>query len=69
MDPNRVREDTEILISVNDRTYPAYMTGGNTFLFYLKAAEIVGPTAVVRVYAVTESTAVLALYEEVRLPS
>ena len=68
LDPARVKEDTEILVSVADRTFPAYQTGGNGFLLYLKAAELSGPSAVVRVYAVTGDAAVLALYEEVRLP-
>ncbi|MBR6951749.1 MAG: hypothetical protein IKH56_08490 [Oscillospiraceae bacterium] len=68
VDPLRVTEDTEILVSVNDRTYPAYLTGGNSFLLYLKASEIPGSTAAVRVYAVSAEGATLALYEEVSLP-
>ena len=68
VDPAHVQTDTEILVSVNDRVYPAYQTGGNSYLLYLKASEIVGPTAVIRVYAVTEDRAVLTLYDEIRLP-
>ena len=68
VDPARVQTDTEILVSVNDRVYPAYQTGGNSYLLYLKASEIVGPTAVTRVYAVTEDRAVLTLYDEIQLP-
>lgn len=68
VDPARVTEDTRILVSVGDRTYPAYMTGGNGFLLYLKAADVNGPSAAVRVYAVSEGGAVLALYEELPLP-
>ena len=68
VDPVRVTEDTEILVSVGSRTYPAYLTGGNGFLLYLKAEDVSGPGTAVRVYAVTEDAALLALYEEVSLP-
>ena len=68
VDPARVAEDTEILVSVGSRTYPAYLTGGNGFLLYLKAADVPGPAVPVRVYAVTEGGALLALYEEAELP-
>ena len=68
VDPTRMTEDTEIFVSVNDRVYPAYMTGGNGFLLYVKAAEIPGRTAVVRVYAAAENSTLLALYEEILLP-
>ena len=67
-DPSRVETGTEILVSVNGRAYPAYLTGGNGFLLYLKASDVPGPDAVVRVYAVTGDSALLALYEELPLP-
>lgn len=67
LDATRVADDSQVLVSVNGKVYPAYLDGENGYFLYLKK-DVLTESADVQVYAVTGDTCVQLLAETVELP-
>lgn len=51
LDTTRLQADTQVYVAVGENVYRAYLTGENSYLMYLKKADLAGQT--ISVYAVT----------------
>lgn len=68
LDESRMQTESKVLVRVNDRIYPAYQTGENGYILYLKKAEFADTNAQVTVYIVNEDQCVQALSAQLNLP-
>lgn len=68
LDESRMQTESRVLVRVNDRIYPAYQTGENGYILYLKKAELADTTAQITVYIVNEDQCVQALSAQLNLP-
>jgi hypothetical protein len=68
LDESRVQVSSNVLVRVNDRVYPAYLTDENGYVLYLKKTEFTDTTAQVTVYIVNEDQCVQALSTQLNLP-
>ena len=66
-DESRMTDSAQILVTVDSRTYPAYLDGGNGWFLYLKK-ELLTAAADVQVYLVDGDSCVQLLSETVALP-
>lgn len=64
---DRLQDNSEILVAVDDHVYRAYQTGERDYLLYLKKSAFTETTATVRVYLVNEDVCVQVLCEEIGL--
>ena len=68
VDPARLRDDADILVSVNGTVCRAYLTGENSFALYLKTADLdTAQPLKIRVFAVAEGNCVRVLAEDLTL--
>lgn len=63
VDPERLAEDAQIVVSIADRAYPAYHTGACDYTLYLKKMELPETSATIRVYAVYDDSCAQVLME------
>ena len=68
VDPERLEPDSQILVSVNDTVYRAYLTGENDYLLYLKKAEFSLAETDIKIYIINKDNCILALSSTVSLP-
>lgn len=68
LDESRVQVGSRVLVRVNDRVYPAYLTGENGYALYLKKAEFTDAVTQVTVYIVNEDQCVQAVTTQLNLP-
>lgn len=68
LDESRMQTESKVLVRVDDRIYPAYQTGENGYILYLKKAEFADTNAQVTVYIVNEDQCVQALSAQLNLP-
>ena len=68
VDPDRIEHDSQILVSVNDTVYRAYLTGENDYLLYLKKAEFSLAETDIKIYIINKDNCILALSSTVSLP-
>ena len=68
VDPERLGDDTDILVSVNGTVYRAYLTGENGFSLYLRMKDLDASQPMkIRVYVVADGSCVRVLAEELTL--
>ena len=69
VDPDRIKTDSQIIVTVNGVPYQAYHTGNSgDFLLYLHKDVLSGNTAEVEVYAIRGAKCLQALRQTVTLP-
>ena len=67
LDARRFAEDAGVLVTVNGKTYPAYLDGDNGYFLYLKKESLTA-AADIQVYAVTDDTCLQLLAQTLELP-
>ncbi len=68
LDPQRMQENSEVLVSADGTLYRAYQTGEDEYLLYLKKAAFTASSIPVQVYIVNGDTCVQALHTALDLP-
>ena len=69
VDADRVEVDSHVLVSVDGRTYRAYLAGESGYSVYVKKDTFLEPTTEVQVYVVTGDHCVQVLSTELQLPA
>ena len=68
VDPARVGDETDVLVSVNGTVYRAYLTGENSFALYLKTADLdTAQPLKIRVFAAEDGSCVRVVAEDLTL--
>jgi len=60
--------DTQVLVSVDDVIYRAYLTGENGYLMYLKTDAVADTAVHVEVYILNPNKCIQAVYTDLELP-
>ena len=68
IDKQRMQEESEVLVQVDDNVYRAYHTGEDGYCLYLKKDIFAGSSVKVQVYIVNEGSCVQALSTQLDLP-
>lgn len=68
IDPARMEPETQVLVTVGERTYRAYLTDESGYLLYLNAADFADASDQVQVYLLHDGKCIQALSTTLELP-